>query len=63
MINKGRCHKGFIWDTGNCDCECDKDVGECLDYGNCKCRKKLVDKLVEECSENIEGKKSLIMGI
>ena len=22
---------------------------------NCKCRKKLVDKLVEECSENING--------
>ena len=29
------------------------DVGEYLDYGNCKCRKKLADKLVEECSENI----------
>ena len=24
---------------------------------NCKCRNKLVDKLVEECSENIDGKK------
>ena len=40
----------------NCKCECDKscDVGECLDYENCKCRKSLVDKLVEECSENID---------
>ena len=28
--------------------------GEYLDYENCKCRKKLVDKLVEECTENIE---------
>ena len=27
------------------------DVGEYLDYKNCKCRNKLVDKLVEECSE------------
>ena len=27
---------------------------EYLDYENCKCRKKLVDKLVEECTENIE---------
>ena len=25
-----------------------------LDYENCKCRKKLVDKLIEECIENIE---------
>ena len=25
-----------------------------LDYENCKCRKKLVDKLVEECTENID---------
>ena len=24
-----------------------------LDYANCKCRKKSVDKLVEECTENI----------
>ena len=26
--------------------------GEYLDYKNFKCRKKLVDKLVEECSVN-----------
>ena len=41
----------------NCDCECDKlcDAGEYLDYKNCKCKNKLVDKLVEKCSENIDG--------
>ena len=46
----------FIWNPSNCECECDRscDVGEYLDYSNCKCRKKLVDKLVEECTENIE---------
>ena len=40
----------------NCECECDKafDVGEYLDYENCKCRKKLVDKLVDECTETVE---------
>ena len=27
-------------------------IGECLDYENCKCRKSLVDRLVEECTEN-----------
>ena len=25
-----------------------------LGYENCKCRKKLVDKLVEECTENVK---------
>ena len=37
--------------------ECDKscDIGEYLDYKNCRCRKKIIDKLVEECSENIDG--------
>ena len=30
------------------------DFGEYLDYENCKCRKRLIDKLTEECSENIE---------
>ena len=31
-------------------------IGEYLDYNlNCKCRKKIIDKLVEEWSENIDG--------
>ena len=40
----------------NCECECHKtcDIGEYLDYENCKCRKKLVDKLVDECTETVE---------
>ena len=56
MIDKGRCDKGFIWNPSNWDCECDKPygVGEYLDYKNCKCRKTLVDMLVEESSENID---------
>ena len=29
-------------------------VGEYLDYENCNCRKKIVDKLVEECTETVE---------
>ena len=57
MIDKGNCDNGFIWNPGICKCECDKscDVGEYLDYANCKCRKRLIDKLVEECSEDING--------
>ena len=55
LIYKGICDKGFIWNPSNRECECDKscDIGEYLDYKNCKCRKKIIDKLVEECSENI----------
>ena len=49
--------KDLFWNLSNCQCECDKscDVGEYLDYKNCKCRKRLIDKLVEECGENIDG--------
>ena len=59
MIDKETCDKEFIWNPSNCECECDIscDVGEYLDYANCKCRKKLIDKLVEECSLNIDEKK------
>ena len=59
LIEKGVCHKGYAWNPSNCECECDKscDAGECLDYENCKCRKRLADKLVEECSENIDEAK------
>ena len=56
LIDKSVCDKGYIWNPSNCECECDKscDVGEYLDYKNCKCRKKLADKLVEECTETVE---------
>ena len=56
LIDKGVCDKEFIWSPSNCACECDKscDNGEYLDYENCKCRGKLVDILVEECTENIK---------
>ena len=52
------CDEGFIWNPSNCECECDKscDVGEYLDYENCKYRKKLIDKLIAECSENFDEK-------
>ena len=53
MINKGIRDKGFILNPSNCECECDKlcDIGEYLENENCKCRKELVRKLVEECTE------------
>ena len=55
-FDKDVCDRRYIWILSNYGCEYDKscDVGECLDYKNCKCRKKLVDKLVEECNEIVE---------
>ena len=55
LIYKRTCDKGFIWNPSNCECECDKscDIDEYLDYSSCKCRKKLIDSLGEECTENI----------
>ena len=49
------CDKGFLWNPSNCECECDQvcGVGECLDYENCKCRKKLVAPLIEECTGTV----------
>ena len=53
------CDKGFIWNPSNYECECDKscDVGEYLDYKSRKYRKKVVDKLVEECPEIVGEEK------
>ena len=36
--------------------QCDKicNVGEYLDYENCKCRNKLVEPLINECTETVE---------
>ena len=49
LIDNGMCDKRFIWNPSNCNCEYDKscDIGEYLDYKNCKCRRKKI------CSENI----------
>ena len=57
LIEKGRSDDGLIWNPGICYCECDKscDVGEYLDYAHYKYRKRLIDKLVEVCSEDISG--------
>ena len=50
------CDERFIWNPSNCECECDKncDIGEYLNYENCKCRKKLIDQIIDECTKTIE---------
>ena len=59
LIDKSICDKGFIWNPSNCECACDKnwDFSEYLDYENSECRKKLVDKLIDEWTETIEEEK------
>ena len=54
LVEKGVCDKGFIWNPSNCECECDKscNISQYLDYSDCKCKKKLIDPLIEECTEN-----------
>ena len=61
LIDKGVCDKGYAWNPSNCECECDKscDIGEYLDYESCRCRKRLVDKLADECDEIVEEVKML----
>ena len=62
LIDKGLCDKRYSWNPSNCECECDKacDVGEYLDYENCKGGKRLVDQLVDECTEIVEEVKPAI---
>ena len=59
MVKKGISDKGFIWIPDNCECKCNRScgVGKHLDYVNFTCRKRFIDKLVEERSENIDEKK------
>ena len=51
------CDKGYIWNPSDCACECDKScgIGQYLDYKNCVCRNSLFDKLIEECTNVIDG--------
>ena len=51
------CDKGYILNPSNCACKCDKpcDIGQYLDYKNCVCRNSLVDKLIEEYTNVIDG--------
>ena len=56
LVNKSACDKGFIFNPSNCECECNKscDICEYLEYLNCKCKKKLFDELIKECTENAD---------
>ena len=62
LIDKGIRDKRFIWNPSNpssseCDCAKSCDVGQYLDIQTTKSanvEKHFFDRLVEECSENID---------
>ena len=53
--------KGFIWNPSNCKCDKSCDIGYYLDYENCKCRKRLIEKLVDKYTETVEEMKPAII--
>ena len=59
LIDKGVCDKGFIFNPSNCKCECDKscNISQYLDYSDYKYKKKIIDLLIKECTENIDETK------
>ena len=58
-MTKERVIKEYVWNPSNCECDKSCDIGEYLDYKNSKFTKRIVDKLIEECSENIDENKML----
>ena len=62
LIDKGVCDKGYIFNPSNCKCECDKscNTSQYLDYLDCKCKKKIIDLIVEECTEYDDNKTKLV---
>ena len=61
LVDKSKCDKRFICNPSDCNCERDKscDMGQYLDYKSCKCRRKIVGQIVEECSEKIDENKMI----
>ena len=57
LVNEMVCDKRYIWNPSNCACECDKScgIGQYLVYKSCVCGKNLVHKLIEECTNVIDG--------
>ena len=61
MIDKSAAFIAFIWTPSICECKCDRscDVKKYLGYTNYKCRKRLIDKLVEKFDEDNDANKMI----
>ena len=62
LIYKRVCDKGFIFNPSNCGWEYDRscNMGQYLDYSDCKWKKKLIDLIIEECTENHDDKTKIV---
>ena len=62
MIDKGVCDKGYIFNPSNCNCECDKscNTSQYLVYLDCKCKKKIIDLIVETCIEYDDNQTKIV---
>ena len=49
LIDKDRCDYEFVWNPIICECEYHEsyDAVKYLDYANCKCRKRIIGKVVK----------------
>ena len=63
LIDKGLCDKGYIFNPSNCKCECYKscNTSQYLDYLDCKCKKKIIDLIVEKCIEYDDDQTKLVI--
>ena len=62
LIDKSVCDKGYIFNPSNCKCECDEscNTSQYLDYLDCKCKKKIVDLIVEKCIEYVDDQTKIV---
>ena len=65
LIDKRVCDKGYIFNPSNCKCECDKscNTSQHLDYLDCKCKKKIIDLIVEEFIEHDDDGQTKLVNI
>ena len=63
LIDKGVCDKGYIFNPSNCKCECDKscNTSQYLNHLDCKCKKEIVDLIVEQSIEYDDNNKTKIV--
>ena len=49
------CTKGYTWNMSTCECQCDMwcKPGQYVDHKNCVCKNKLIGRLIEECTNDI----------
>ena len=49
------CNKGYMWNPSTCECQCDTccKPEQYLDHKTCICKNKLIGRVIEECTSNI----------